>query len=125
MFDLEKYLTELKNEQIKKLEALNGNICNTNTCDSGSGSGSNTTNSGKTKDASKVKATSSFKFPISYLENKEEINENIINDLELIERFIPFKIEVLPIFACKFFISKTVRFLLFIWLSNAPFKFKT
>ena len=85
MFDLENYLTELKNEQIKKLEALNGNICNTNTCGSGSGSGSNTTNSGKTKDASKVKATSSFKFPISYLENKEEVNENIINDLELIE----------------------------------------
>ena len=35
-------------------------------------------------------------------------------------RFIPFKIEVLPIFACKFFISKTVD-LLFIYLSNAPF----
>ena len=91
MFDLEKYLTELKNEQIKKLEALNGNVCSTNTCDSSSASGtcsntcSNTTNSGKTKDTSKVKATSSFKFPIAYLENKQEINENIINDLELIE----------------------------------------
>jgi len=87
MFDLEKYLTELKNEQIKKLEALNGNVCSTNKCDSESGSNtcSNTNNSGKTKDTSKVKATSSFKFPIAYLENKQEINENIINDLELIE----------------------------------------
>ena len=28
MFDLEKYLTELKEEQIKKLEALNGKINN-------------------------------------------------------------------------------------------------
>ena len=83
MFDLEKYLTELKNEQIKKLEALNGNVCNTNTC------GSDTSNNGKPVDtaasSTATAATSSFKFPISYLENKQEINENIINDLELVE----------------------------------------
>ena len=85
MFDLEKYLTELKNEQIKKLEALNGNVCNTNTC------GRDTSNNGKPVDtaasstAATATATSSFKFPISYLENKQEINENIINDLELVE----------------------------------------
>ena len=81
MFDLEKYLTELKNEQIKKLEALNGNVCNTNTC------GSDTSTNSKPVDTttSSTSATSSFKFPISYLENKQEINENIINDLELVE----------------------------------------
>ena len=89
MFDLEKYLTELKNEQIKKLEALNGNVCNTNTC------GSDTSNNGKPVDTAAsstaatatatAAATSSFKFPISYLENKQEINDNIINDLELVE----------------------------------------
>ena len=83
MFDLEKYLTELKNEQIKKLEALNGNVCNTNTC------GRDTSNYGKPVDtaasSTAATATSSFKFPISYLENKQEINENIINDLELVE----------------------------------------
>ena len=91
MFDLEKYLTELKNEQIKKLEALNVNVCNTNTC------GSDTSNNGKPVDTAAsstaataaatatATATSSFKFPISYLENKQEINDNIINDLELVE----------------------------------------
>ena len=81
MFDLEKYLTELKNEQIKKLEALNGNVCSTNTC------GSDTSTNSKPVDTttSSTAATSSFKFPISYLENKQEINENIINDLELVE----------------------------------------
>ena len=83
MFDLEKYLTELKNEQIKKLEALIVNVCNTNTC------GSDTSNNGKPVDtaasSTAAAATSSFKFPISYLENKQEINDNIINDLELVE----------------------------------------
>jgi hypothetical protein len=59
----------LKDEQIKKLEALNGNIT------------TNNKENANTKDTS----SSSFKFPISYLENKQEINENIINDLELVE----------------------------------------
>ena len=79
MFDLEKYLTELKNEQMKKLEALNGNVgdntTGTNTCSHDT--------STDTKTKNKDSATSSFKFPISYLENKQEINENIINDLEV------------------------------------------
>ena len=80
MFDLEKYLTELKNEQIKKLESLNGNVCNTSTC------GSDTSNNGKPVDTTASStATSSFTFPISYLENKQKINETIINDLELVE----------------------------------------
>ena len=83
MIDLEKYLTDLKNEQIKKLEALNGNVCD-NTTSSNTCSHDTSTNT-KTKNKPKDSATSSFKFPISYLDNKQEINENIINDLELVE----------------------------------------
>ena len=67
MFDLEKYLTQLKDAQMKKLEEFNGNI---------------NTDSNKN-------TTTSFKFPIIYLENKHEINENIINDLELVESKVP------------------------------------
>jgi hypothetical protein len=69
MFDLEKYLTQLKDEQMKKLEALNGKL--------------NTDSTQNTNDDKNI--TTSFKFPITYLENKHEINENIINDLELVE----------------------------------------
>jgi ABC-type multidrug transport system fused ATPase/permease subunit len=76
MFDLEKYLTELKDEQMKKLEALNGNI-NNPTC--------NPTRNPMENTNTKECTTSSFKFPIAYLENKQEINDNIINDLELVE----------------------------------------
>jgi hypothetical protein len=83
MIDLEKYLTDLKNEQMKKLEALNGNVCDNTTC-SNTCRHDNSTNT-KTKNKPKDGATSSFKFPISYLDNKQEINENIINDLELVE----------------------------------------
>ena len=68
MFDLEKYLTELRDAQMKKLEALNEH------------GGSNTDKNSATSSSS-----SSFKFPISYIDNKQEINENIINDLELVE----------------------------------------
>ena len=81
MFDLENYLTELKNEQMKKLEALNGNVCDNTTCSNTCSHETNTKTNTKNKDST----TSSFKFPISYLENKQEINENIINDLELVE----------------------------------------
>jgi DNA mismatch repair ATPase MutS len=70
MFDLEKYLTEIKDAQMKKLEALKENT------------GNNTTGVDNT---TKDNATSSFKFPISYVDNKQEINKNIINDLELVE----------------------------------------
>jgi hypothetical protein len=69
MFDLEKYLTQLKDEQMKKLEELNGK---------------QNTDSTQNNDNDK-NITTSFKFPITYLENKHEINENIINDLELVE----------------------------------------
>lgn len=70
MFDLEKYLTELRDAQMKKLEALNEH------------GGSNTDKNSATSSSS---SSSSFKFPISYIDNKQEINENIINDLELVE----------------------------------------
>ena len=72
MFDLEKYLTEIKDAQMKKLEALKENTGNNTTC------GDNTTKDNAT-------SSSSFKFPISYVDNKQEINKNIINDLELVE----------------------------------------
>ena len=79
MFDLEKYLTQLKDEQVKKLEALNGTYSNTNS------SNNNTTSpTSPTSPTKPTPLTSSFKFPISYLENKQEINDNIINDLELV-----------------------------------------
>jgi ABC-type multidrug transport system fused ATPase/permease subunit len=77
MFDLEKYLTEIKDAQMKKLEALKENTGDNSTC------GDNSTNDKNTK--IKDNATSSFKFPISYVDNKQEINDNIINDLELME----------------------------------------
>ena len=72
MFDLEKYLTEIKDAQMKKLEALKENTGNNTTCSD------NTTKDNATY-------SSSFKFPISYVDNKQEINKNIINDLELVE----------------------------------------
>ena len=79
MFDLEKYLTDLKDEQMKKLESMKEKTGTTGTCE----------NTGSVTDDKSTKnknsATSSFKFPISYVDNKQEINENIINDLELIE----------------------------------------
>jgi ABC-type multidrug transport system fused ATPase/permease subunit len=81
MFDLEKYLTELKDEQMKKLEALNGNIGGTNTDNP---KGNPNTKDSATSSSSSSSSSSSFKFPIAYLENKQEINENIINDLELV-----------------------------------------
>ena len=71
MFDLENFLTELKNEQMKKLEALNGNISDNNSTTS--------------PPPPPISPTSSFQFPISYLEKKEEINVNILNDLELVQ----------------------------------------
>jgi hypothetical protein len=64
--DLEKYLTELKDEQMKKLEALNEQGATGN----------------KTKDSVGATSSSSFKFPISYVDNKQEVNDNIINDLD-------------------------------------------
>ena len=54
---------------MKKLEALNEQGATGN----------------KTKDSVDATSSSSFKFPISYVDNKQEVNDNIINDLELVE----------------------------------------
>jgi hypothetical protein len=64
---------------MKKLEAMKEKTGTTSTDENiGSVTGDKNTKN-------KNSATSSFKFPISYVDNKQEINENIINDLELIE----------------------------------------
>jgi hypothetical protein len=87
MIDIAKFLTELKDEQLKKLEELNksmengGNIktCDANPqskCDSEGECGSNNIfKNNKT----------SFRLPISYVADKNVINQNILNDLELIQ----------------------------------------
>ena len=75
--DLTKYLTELKEEQLRKLEEMNKNMEN--------GGKSNNTNTDTNAEKSFTNNKTSFQLPISYLENKREINKNILNDLELIE----------------------------------------
>lgn len=97
MFDLEKYLTQLKEEQIRKLEALNGKINNIENNENSNNSDSinNDINSHNNKSKDKQLSNSSaFKFPIFYLENKQEINENIKNDLELIESKDPSGVSI-------------------------------
>jgi hypothetical protein len=74
--DLTKYLTELKEEQLRKLEEMNKNMEN-----GGNGTADTNTSAEKTFTNNKT----SFELPISYMENKREINKNILNDLELIE----------------------------------------
>jgi hypothetical protein len=82
--DITKYLTELKEEQLKKLEELNRNIENggntktppTTTVD---------TNANTNRENIFTNNKTSFQLPISYVVNKREINQNILNDLELIE----------------------------------------
>ena len=84
--DLTKYLTELKEEQLKKLEELNRkmeNGANPNTTRSDTTT-SNTTTPTNTDNVFTNNKTS-FKLPISYVADKREINKNILNDLELIE----------------------------------------
>jgi len=90
MFDLEKYLTELRDAQIKKLEALNEHVNNNATGNNATGNnakGNNTSkkNNENNKNKDSITSFTSFKFPISYIDNKQEINDNIINDLELVE----------------------------------------
>ena len=74
--DLTKYLTELKEEQLKKIDELNKNM----------------ENGGNVNKASNIASESvfknnktSFQLPILYVTDKREINKNILNDLELIE----------------------------------------
>ncbi len=79
--DITKYLTELKEEQIKKLEEFNINIEN--------GGNTKTPSAAATTDATRenifTNNKTSFQLPISYVVDKREINQNILNDLELIE----------------------------------------
>ena len=82
--DLTKYLTELKEEQLKKLEELNRKMEN--------GGNPNASDSSTTTESTSAAAApiftnnkTSFKLPISYVTDKREINQNILNDLELIE----------------------------------------
>ena len=86
--DLTKYLTELKEEQLKKLEELNRKMEN------GRNPNATTTPTTPTTPTATTTPTNpdnvftnnktSFKLPISYVADKREINENILNDLELI-----------------------------------------
>ena len=87
--DLTKYLTELKEEQLKKLEELNRKMEN------GRNPNATTTPTTPTTPTATTTPTNpdnvftnnktSFKLPISYVADKQEINKNILNDLELIE----------------------------------------
>jgi ABC-type multidrug transport system fused ATPase/permease subunit len=83
MFDLEKYLTELRDAQMKKIEALNEHCTNSGAASCGT-TNSDTKSKNKDSACATSSCSSSFKFPISYVDNKQEINENIINDLELV-----------------------------------------
>ena len=49
----------------------------------------NSNNNNSTEKQLSDSCSSAFKFPIFYLENKQEINDNIKNDLELIESTDP------------------------------------
>ena len=67
--DLTKYLTELKEEQLRKLEEMNKNMEN----------GENVPTDTKTSaEKTFTNNKTSFQLPISYMENKREINKNIL-----------------------------------------------
>ena len=90
MFDINVYLIQLREEQIKKLEMLTGkteksadNDVPTNA--SYSSASSYVNNNTGTKSPIFTNSETSFKMPIEYLEDKQELNENILNDLELVE----------------------------------------
>jgi hypothetical protein len=94
MFDINSYLIQLREEQVKKLESLNGkmgktenNDVHTNTLLQSESSSSSSYINNNTSVNSPIFTNSetSFKMPIEYLEDKKELNANILNDLELIE----------------------------------------
>ena len=92
MFDINGYLIQLREEQIKKLEMLTGkteksadNDVPTNA--SYSSASSYVNNNTGTKSPIFTNSETSFKMPIEYLEDKQELNENILNDLDLSCRF--------------------------------------
>lgn len=90
MFDINSYLIQLREEQIKKLESLNGKIEKTENNDihtnaSSQSSSSYINNNTGVSSPIFTNNQTSFKLPIEYLEDKQELNTNILNDLELVE----------------------------------------
>lgn len=90
MFDINSYLIQLREEQIKKLESLNSKMGKTENNDihtnaSSQSSSSCTNNNNGVTSTIFTNNQTSFKLPIEYLEDKQELNTNILNDLELVE----------------------------------------
>jgi ABC-type multidrug transport system fused ATPase/permease subunit len=87
MIDIAKFLTELKEEQLKKLEELNKTMENSGNIHTSDTNGDASTQSKCESDINSIfkNNKTSFRLPISYVADKKEINQNILNDLELIE----------------------------------------
>jgi hypothetical protein len=90
MFDINGYLIQLREEQIKKLETLSGKIekSSDNSIPSSGSCHETFSNMNNNAGASYpvfTNSETSFKMPIEYLEDKQELNANILNDLELVE----------------------------------------
>ena len=87
MIDIAKILTELKEEQLKKLEELNKSMENNGNINISDTNGDAGTQSKCESDINSIfkNNKTSFRLPISYVADKKEINQNILNDLELIE----------------------------------------
>ena len=87
MIDIAKILTELKEEQLKKLEELNKTMENSGNIHTSDTNGDASTQSKCESDINSIfkNNKTSFRLPISYVADKKEINQNILNDLELIE----------------------------------------
>lgn len=87
MIDIAKFLTELKEEQLKKLEELNKTMENSGNIHTSDTNGDASTQSKCENDINSIfkNNKTSFRLPISYVADKKEINQNILNDLELIE----------------------------------------
>lgn len=83
--DLTRYLTELKEEQLKKLEELNKQMENGGNPNSLGNATVATATTPTNQDNGFPNNKTSFRLPISYVADKREINQNILNDLELIE----------------------------------------
>ena len=87
MIDIAKFLTELKEEQLKKLEELNKTMENSGNIHTSDTNGDASTQSKCESNINSIfkNNKTSFRLPISYVADKKEINQNILNDLELIE----------------------------------------
>jgi hypothetical protein len=83
--DLTRYLTELKEEQLKKLEELNKQMENVGNPNSLGNATVAIATTPTNQDNIFPNNKTSFRLPISYVADKREINQNILNDLELNE----------------------------------------